>query len=589
MTGYAPSTVVTACSEEPHESVEPGSAAGAQQAGHRHAPEIEAAVSPAPPTPPGQDRALAGDSLTVARWTLVSRITGFGRVIVIAAVLGPTFFANLYVATNLLPNMMFELLVGPLFTSLLVPALTRRLDQGDRDGAARVAGGFLGIVLTVFALITAAVILLGPLVVGVLTAGVNDPEVVASQRRVGWLLLALLVPQVLLYGSIGVAVAVQHAHGRFALPSAASAVENLGVIATLGAVALLHGTGTPLDEVSLSQVLLLGLGTTAAVALHAGLQWWGARRAGTTLVPERGWREPHVLEVVRLAVPSMGYAGANALRRFGILVVAGSIPGGVVAFDLATNFYNLPVALAGRPVAAATLPRLSRLHEQGDGVAFHDTWLQGARLTTFLTIPAAVGYLVLAGPLSRLVSFGAMGSETGMQLVATSLAALAVGTVGESSLILSTQTSYAMRDARSPLRAVTLRVLLAAVGMGLALTLVTGPAVLLLLGLTISFTDVVAATYLSATIRRRLPPATVPLGRPLLRTLLAAALMGLPAWLVSQWLILADVGPRQGALLSVVTGSLVGALSFGLLHYFARSDEFQLLAAALGRGSRQAG
>ena len=100
--------------------------------------------------------AAAGDSITVAGWTVVSRVTGVIRFAVIGAVLGPTFFGNTYQFTNSLPNLVYYgFLAGSLFSSLLVPALVRHIDAGDSRASERVAGGFLGMTL-------AALLMLAP-------------------------------------------------------------------------------------------------------------------------------------------------------------------------------------------------------------------------------------------------------------------------------------------------------------------------------------------------------------------------------------------------------------------------------------------
>ena len=79
---------------------------------------------------------------------------------------------------------------------------------------------------------------------------------------------------------------------RFALAAGAPAIENLGTIAVLAAAALLYGSKTSVTNVPLGEILLLGLGSTGAVALHAATQWWGARRAGVVLVPLPGVARP---------------------------------------------------------------------------------------------------------------------------------------------------------------------------------------------------------------------------------------------------------------------------------------------------------
>src|SRR5256885_13569262 len=116
--------------------------------------------------PQEQSRAVsaARDSMTVAAWTIISRVTGVIRFAVIAAVLGPTFFGNTYQFTNSLPNLLYYgLLAGSLFSALLVPALVRHIDAHDQQSSERVAGGFLGITLVLLLVGAPLAITAGPL------------------------------------------------------------------------------------------------------------------------------------------------------------------------------------------------------------------------------------------------------------------------------------------------------------------------------------------------------------------------------------------------------------------------------------------
>src|SRR5437660_1471688 len=124
------------------------------------------------PASPSSSAAAAGDSITVAAWTIVSRVTGVARFAVIGAVLGPTFFGNTYQFTNSLPNLVYYgFLAGSLFSSLLVPALVGHIDAGDRRASERVAGGFLGMTLVALVVIAPIAIALGPLVLRFATVG----------------------------------------------------------------------------------------------------------------------------------------------------------------------------------------------------------------------------------------------------------------------------------------------------------------------------------------------------------------------------------------------------------------------------------
>ncbi|MBW8767324.1 MAG: hypothetical protein JF630_14215, partial [Geodermatophilales bacterium] len=133
-------------------------------------------------------RRIGTNSLVGSVWTLVSRVTGLGRSVVVAAVLGPTLFGDLYQQTNDLPSLMFELLTGSLFVSLIVPAVVRHLDGGSPVAAARLAGGFLTVSLVAVTAVTALVVAAGPLVLGLLSAGVPE-GVHRADSAAAWLLL----------------------------------------------------------------------------------------------------------------------------------------------------------------------------------------------------------------------------------------------------------------------------------------------------------------------------------------------------------------------------------------------------------------
>ena len=440
-------------------------------------------------------RRVATDSAIGSLWTTVSRVSGLLRVVVVAAVLGPTHFADLYAATNQLPSLAFELLTGALLVSLVVPALVRSLDGGRPGAAERVAGGFLGLALLAALSVVAVPVLAGPLVLDLLTAGVPR-DAAAPGTGAAWLLLALLMVQVPLYLVAGTAAAVQNAHGRFAVAAGAPIAENVGIVLVLLAYAAAFGGGDDGTQ-GLREVVLLGGGTTAAVLLHAAVQWEGARRCGVRLLPRRGGRrDPEVQEMLRLVRPSLGYAAATTVRYLCVLVVAGAVPGGVVAFITAYAFYNVPVALVARPVAQAALPVLSRAHLAGDTAGFGETFRRTASLVLLITVPAAIGCVLLSGPLATAVAFGEMSADQGRAALQACLLGLGAGIVGESAVVLGTQAAYARRDAVHPLLAVVLRAVLAVTGMLTAWAVLDGPALLAAAALSIAVSDLVAGALL---------------------------------------------------------------------------------------------
>jgi putative peptidoglycan lipid II flippase len=545
-------------------------------------PEQAKAAARHPPASGGEadGGAFAKHSVAVAFWTAVSRATGFVRLAVVAAVLGPTYLGNVFQATNNIPNLTYIGLTGALFSNLLVPSLVRHVDAGDRRATQNLAGVFLSTVLAAFAVVSAVVMLAGPVVMRLLAVGVADPDAAASQRRIGFVLLLMFMPQLLMYAVVGTAEAVMNAHGSFALPAAAPILENVGIIATMATTAWIYGTGDALAGLPGGALYVIGIGTTGAVVLHAAVQWWGARRVGVLLLPRGGWRDPEIRLIVRRAVPSLGYSALDVLRPFGAMVVANRVPGGVVAFEFAYSFYILPSALGARPVAVSLLPRLSRLFHSADLVRFRDEAVRGAALVALLVVPPAVAFVVLAQPIAESVTFGQMANPRGQALVAGSLLALGPGVVGFAALLFATYVCYARRDARTPFRAMVVRTAVAGVGMALAFVVPAGASTLFVLGLTVSTADLVGGFRLAERLRRALPSGTESLRHPLLRTLGAAMAMAVPAALLGHYLpdLLSTAWDAQLAVLAAIS---VGGTTYLLVLWCWHSPELALLRSSL--------
>lgn len=521
-------------------------------------------------------------SLAVAGWTLISRGTGFLRAVLVATVLGATYLGNIYQALMILPNFAFGLLTGALFGSLLVPSLVERLDRGDSRGAEALAGAFLGLLLLAALVLVAITIAAAELVLGLLSVAVEDPALASAQRDAGWLLLVTLMPQLLLYVLAATATAVLTAHGRFAVAAATPALENAGIIATLGLTALLFASGAEVGEAPTSELLLLGLGTTAAVGLHAGAVWWHAARSGTRLRPRAGWRDPQARAVVRLLRPSLAYTALETIPLWLVLVVANAVPGGVVVFWLAFSFVQLPLAIGARPIATVFLPTLSRLRHAGAMVEFRDELDTAVRLAAFVTIPAAVGFVVLARPLGDAVAVANLAeAPAAVEMLALALAGMAAGLVGRATFFLATDAAYALGDPNGPVRANLVRAALVMAGVGIATTLDGGIAVLLALAVAVAVGDIAGAACLRRRLRARLPAGGQPGTGPLVRSLLAAMTMALPAGGLAFGL-----APAIGDVGAVVAATAAGALTYAAVQRRLGAPELDFFARGLPRLSR---
>ncbi len=457
------------------------------------------AATKAPPT-----STLVSDTAASAVWTLASRLTGFARVVLIGAVLGPTYFGNLFQLANQLPWVVFELAIGSLLYALLIPELVTAVADGDLESVERIASGFLGVVMMGFSALAVVVAVAAPLIARLFALPLSSTASEADFLRAALPLVVLTTPQLVGYGMAMTGQAVQQAMGRFALPAAAAIVENTVLIAALGVFALRYGTGVPLNEIRAEHLVLLGGGASLGVFLHAVVQFWGVRRLGIRLRLRPGWSDPAVARILRTAVPSSGTAVLNSVRLLVLMVSANVVPGGVVAFQLALNVLNLPVALGAKPVAYASLPRLSLLHKRGQRAEASRSYGESIAFAGLFLIPAAAAVAAIGRLVAGGLALGEMATDDGRRLVALCLLGVGGAVLGEGLFQITTSASYAFDDPIGPLRGLAVRLCLTLMGMaGAALTL-EGPLLLFGFLLAMSAGDVISALLLHRRIAGRL-------------------------------------------------------------------------------------
>jgi putative peptidoglycan lipid II flippase len=246
-----------------------------------------------------------------------------------------------------------------------------------------------------------------------------------------------------------------------------------------------------------------------------------------------------------------------------------------VAMQIAINFFALPIAVAATPVALSLLPRLSRLYLDGHERAFTDAFRRGIGLVLFFTVPAACGYLVLAGPIAEVVAVGRMDAAAG--LVALALASVAVGLIGESVFFLATQASYARNDARTPWRAMTIQAAACLAMFSLAFT-VDGRATLVVLGCAYAVANLLGGGLLVMRIERDLVPGTERLLPSIGRILIGSAAFCATAAPAAAVLS----GDGQGhATVGLAAACLTGGAIFALTQRLLRTPELMWLIGGL--------
>jgi putative peptidoglycan lipid II flippase len=391
---------------------------------------------------------LARSTATMTALTAVSRVTGFVRIAVVAAVLGTTFLGNTYQSANTVPNLLFELFAAGALQAVLIPTLVEVVDTGREDEADHVAGAMLGLAGAVLAGLSVIGMVLSPLIMRGLVSGVRDAQVRDAQVRLGVFFLLFFLPQTVFYAWGTIATAALNAKGRFSAPAAAPIVNNVVVIGAYLLFDAMRRGAPPSLDLTTAQKLVLGGGTSLAVVAFCAVPVVAARRAGFSLWPRWDTQHHLVRRLARQGAWAALYLALTQALLAVVLVLANRIEGGVVAYQVAFTLFLLPHALFAVPALTALFPRLARqaLSEEWDG--YRASITRGLDAIAFFALAASAALFALAEPVARLVLFGASAGSVGA--VAGAIRGLAPGVVGYSAFLFLTRAFYALHDARSP-------------------------------------------------------------------------------------------------------------------------------------------
>jgi putative peptidoglycan lipid II flippase len=389
-----------------------------------------------------QGRSLLATSTTPAIGTALSRVTGLVRVGALTTALGLTSVADVYNLANTAPNILYELVLGGVLSSTLVPLFISAGEESDDESASVMTTvAFVAITgLTVLAL------LVSPLLNQLFAVSLDGAE---KERQLdhGADFLLLLLPQIFFYGMTTLATALLHARRRFAAPAFAPVLTNVVIsAAALCVYWFLGDAGDPNRT-----VYVLGLGTTAGVAAMAVALLPALRNAGVQLRWNFQPKHRAVRQVLKLSGWTVGFTIANSVSTLVVLTLArGADVGAVSAYQYAFIFFQLPYGLIAVSIMTAVLPELASAAAEGDEEGFAARFREGLSLLLTLMIPAAAAYLVLGRPLISLLlergEFDAQAAER----TADMLAGFSVGLPAFAVFLYCVRAFHARKNTRTP-------------------------------------------------------------------------------------------------------------------------------------------
>jgi putative peptidoglycan lipid II flippase len=519
-------------------------------------------------------RRLLRSSAVVGIGTGASRVTGLLRTIAIAYALGTRIVGDSYNLANTTPNVVYDLVLGGVLAATLVPVVVDRFEKDDQ----RSIDALATVVTLVLVALTVVATALSPLIIRLYTIG-KDPAEAEEQISLAVPLLLMFMPQIFFYGLSTLWTAILNAKRSFAAPAFAPVLNNVIVIALFLSLPQLLEDGESATVDSLLDdkplLLLVGLGTTAGIAAMALVLWPAMRRAGIRLHWNPDWHNPAVAKVARLSGWTLGYVAANQVVYSVMITLINSTgEGGVSAFTYAWQFFQLPYGLFTVSIMTTFTPELATHVSRSDLDSYRRRFAQGLRLGSFVILPTAIAYLVLAQPaVATLLERGAFG-DASTDLTAFALRWLAVGLPGFAVFLYAMRGFFAFQDTRTPfvlnliengIQIVMSFALLWAFGMGGVLA-----------AFSISYA-IGAAIALVALQRRAGRFGDRSLALDVVRQLVAAVAMGAA--------LLAVVVLVDNPVVALVAGVVLGAAVYLGVLVLLRSSDITELRAQLGRGA----
>lgn len=376
------------------------------------------------------DARLIRSSSLMGLGTIISRVTGLARNLLLVAVLGTGILGDAYNVANTTPNILYNLLIGGALSAVFVPQIVKSFR--DNDGGSAYVSRLVSLLMSALVLITVVAMVLAPLFISLYA-----PSFTGRSRDVTVAFALYCLPQILFYGLFGVLGQVANAKEKFGPMMWAPIANNLVVIA------LFTYFLTVVDEISLqtisdTQVMTLGLGTTLGIALQALILIPTLKSTGLRLRFRTDWRGVGLDKALRLAswmflfvlISQLGFLiTVNLATRAGVAAEAAGVAYGVGYTPYANAYLILllPHSIVTISIVTALLPRLSSFVIDKKMDELKSALAAALRYVGIITVPASIFFLLFGERVAEAIFFGI--TEESAIYIGRLLSAMALGLI----------------------------------------------------------------------------------------------------------------------------------------------------------------
>lgn len=372
---------------------------------------------------------LAGAAVVIGVITILSRIAGFGRTYAFSQTVTTSCLSQAYFTSTQFPSIVYEIVAGGALASMVVPVLAGPAERGDREQVRRIASALLtwivALMVSLSALMALAARPIMELLVGGDLRGCSRGQIV----DVGGEMLAIMAPQMIMYGLAVVLYGLLQSHRRFVAPALAPLMSSLVVIAAYIVYAPLgEGHENDLAGLPLDAELVLSAGTAlggVAMAVTAGVAAWRLRLG---LRPSFRFPGGVARRVRRLALAGLATVAAQQLSALLVVRLSYEGTGGALAnYQYAWAIYLLPWAILVVPIATSAFPMLSARMSAGEQDRFDRVTASTTRAVILVSCAGAAVLAAVAVPVSVMFNPGRPDQQ---DVLARAVLAFAPGLLG---------------------------------------------------------------------------------------------------------------------------------------------------------------
>lgn len=383
---------------------------------------------------------LLRSTATVGSMTLLSRILGFLRDMVVARYFGAGVATDAFFVANRIPNMLRRLFAEGAFSQAFVPVLTEYKNRGEHREVQELVDRVAGTLGAALFLVTLVGVIAAPLLILAFAPGFSAKP---AQWELASAMLRITFPYILFISLTALAGAVLNTYSRFWVPAFTPVLLNLAIIG--GAIWLSPHLAEPITALAWA-ILIAGV-------IQLGFQLPFLRALGVLPRPRWGWRHSGVRRILRLMMPALfGSSVAQVNILFDTLIASFLVTGSVSWLFYADRLLEFPLGVFGIALGTVILPSLSQRHAEQDGRQFSQTLDWAVRMVLVIGIPATLGLLILAAPiLTTLFQYGEFSGHDA-RMASLALTAYSLGLLGFLLVKVLAPGFYARQNTRTPVR-----------------------------------------------------------------------------------------------------------------------------------------